>query len=57
MLEEAEDLEQLRWLGQGKHVAVIPFADPPGGLREVNLPEDIQAVGDMLGARHEAART
>lgn len=55
LLEESEDLEQLRWLSMGKRVVCIPFGAEYAGLREVNVMEDIQAVADMLGHRHEAA--
>lgn len=44
VLEEAEGLEQLRFLDLGMPVRVVDVAVPEGGLWEVNNPEDIAIV-------------
>ncbi|KPF79981.1 hypothetical protein IP88_01120 [alpha proteobacterium AAP81b] len=49
--ERAEGLEQLRFLHLGLTVALVEVAAPPGGLWEVNNPEDIATVEAMLAAR------
>lgn len=49
--EVAEGLEQLRCLDIGMAVALVEVDAPPGGLWEVNNPEDVAVVEAMLAAR------
>lgn len=53
-LEEVEGLEQLRFLHAGIPVRMIEVGDPPGGIWEVNNPEDIVNVEAALAERHIA---
>ncbi|MDF0490365.1 3-deoxy-manno-octulosonate cytidylyltransferase [Sphingomonas sp. H39-1-10] len=50
-LELVEGLEQLRFLDAGIPMRMVEVADPPGGLWEVNNPEDIVTVETALAAR------
>jgi 3-deoxy-manno-octulosonate cytidylyltransferase (CMP-KDO synthetase) len=47
-LEQAEGLEQLRFLAAGWPVHVVEAELPPGGIWEVNNPEDIALVEPLL---------
>ena len=47
-LEMLEGLEQLRFLGAGIKVAVVDVATPPFALRELNNPEDMEAIEQAL---------
>ncbi|WP_448659541.1 3-deoxy-manno-octulosonate cytidylyltransferase [Sphingomonas sp. CJ99] len=49
-LELAEGLEQLRFLEQGIAIRLVDVADRPGGLWEVNHPDDVPLVERLLGA-------
>lgn len=46
LLEEAERLEQLRWLEKGRVVQCVPVQCPE--LYEVNVPADLALVEDVL---------
>ena len=50
-LEEAEGLEQLRFLHAGIPIRMIEVGDPPGGIWEVNHPRDIVSVEAALAER------
>jgi len=47
-LETLEGLEQLRFLATGVPVAVVDVATPPFALRELNNPEDVEAIEQAL---------
>lgn len=47
-LESLESLEQLRFLAAGIPVAVVEVATPPFALRELNNPEDLEAIERSL---------
>jgi 3-deoxy-manno-octulosonate cytidylyltransferase (CMP-KDO synthetase) len=47
-LETLESLEQLRFLAIGVPVAVVDVATPPFALRELNNPEDVEAIEQAL---------
>ncbi|ABD25728.1 3-deoxy-manno-octulosonate cytidylyltransferase [Novosphingobium aromaticivorans DSM 12444] len=47
-LELAEGLEQLRFIHAGLPVTLVDVPAPPGGLWEVNNPEDVRVVEEML---------
>ena len=47
-LETLEGLEQLRFLAAGVPVAVVDVQTPPFALRELNNPEDVQAIEQAL---------
>lgn len=47
-LESLEGLEQLRFLAAGIKVAVVDVATPPFALRELNNPEDLEAIEQAL---------
>ena len=47
-LEMLEGLEQLRFLVAGVPIAVVDVATPPYALRELNNPEDIEAIEQAL---------
>jgi 3-deoxy-manno-octulosonate cytidylyltransferase (CMP-KDO synthetase) len=47
-LETLEGLEQLRFLATGVPVAVVDVATPPFALRELNNPEDVEAIERAL---------
>lgn len=48
-LEQAEGLEQLRFLHAGEAIAMVEIPLPAGGIWEVNNPEDIAVVSARLG--------
>lgn len=48
-LELAEGLEQLRYLEAGQQVRMVEVHQPPGGIWEVNNPEDVPLVEARLG--------
>lgn len=50
-LEEAEGLEQLRFLDIGIPIRLVDVAVPPGGLWEVNNPEDVAQVEAVMAIR------
>lgn len=50
-LEEAEGLEQLRFLDERIPVRLVEISEPAGGLWEVNNPDDIPAVEQALVLR------
>lgn len=47
-LEALEGLEQLRFLAAGIKIAVVDVATPPFALRELNNPEDMEAIEQAL---------
>jgi 3-deoxy-manno-octulosonate cytidylyltransferase (CMP-KDO synthetase) len=47
-LEQAEGLEQLRFLAQGWPVHLVEAELPPGGIWEVNNPADVDLVAPLL---------
>ena len=47
-LEELEGLEQLRFLVAGVPVAVVDVEPPPYVLRELNNPQDVEAIEQAL---------
>ena len=47
-LETLEGLEQLRFLAAGIPIAVVDVATPPFALRELNNPEDVEAIEAAL---------
>lgn len=47
-LETLEGLEQLRFLAAGIPIAVVDVATPPFALRELNNPEDLEAIEQAL---------
>ena len=47
-LEQLEGLEQLRFLTAGVRVAVVDVETPPFALRELNNPEDVEAIEQAL---------
>jgi 3-deoxy-manno-octulosonate cytidylyltransferase (CMP-KDO synthetase) len=47
-LEMLEGLEQLRFLAAGIKIAVVDVATPPFALRELNNPEDMEAIEQAL---------
>lgn len=47
-LETLEGLEQLRFLVAGVPIAVVDVEPPPFALRELNNPEDVQAIEQAL---------
>jgi 3-deoxy-manno-octulosonate cytidylyltransferase (CMP-KDO synthetase) len=49
-LETLEGLEQLRFLVAGIPIAVVEVATPPFALRELNNPEDVEAIEAALAA-------
>ncbi|MBV2150062.1 3-deoxy-manno-octulosonate cytidylyltransferase [Sphingobium sp. AS12] len=50
--EEAEGLEQLRFLDAGIPIRMVEVGAPPGGIWEVNSPSDVVAVEAGLTERH-----
>ncbi|RIA46348.1 3-deoxy-manno-octulosonate cytidylyltransferase (CMP-KDO synthetase) [Hephaestia caeni] len=50
--EQAEGLEQLRFLDAGIPVRMVEVGAPPGGIWEVNSPSDVVAVEAALTERH-----
>jgi 3-deoxy-manno-octulosonate cytidylyltransferase (CMP-KDO synthetase) len=50
-LELAEGLEQLRFLDMGHPIQAVSVPPPPGGLWEVNNPEDVPLVEAALRVR------
>ncbi|RIA46288.1 3-deoxy-manno-octulosonate cytidylyltransferase (CMP-KDO synthetase) [Hephaestia caeni] len=50
-LEQAEGLEQLRFLDEGIRVRMVEIEEPAGGLWEINNPWDIPYVEHALGLR------
>lgn len=50
-LEEAEGLEQLRFLDERIPVRMVEILEPVGGLWEVNNPDDIHVVEQALALR------
>ena len=51
-LEEAEGLEQLRFLDIGVPIRIVDVASPPGGIWEVNNPDDVARVEALMALRH-----
>lgn len=51
ILEEAEGLEQLRFIEHGHAVRVVPFAPIEWDCIELNNPEDVPAIEAILRAR------
>lgn len=51
-IEEAEGLEQLRFLHAGIPIRLIEVCSPPGGIWEVDNPADIPSVEAALAERH-----
>jgi len=49
--EQLEGLEQLRFLHAGIAIRMVAMAEPPGGLWEVNHPQDIELVEAGLRVR------
>lgn len=49
-LEQAEGLEQLRFLGHGVPIYAVEVSPPAGGFWEVNNPQDIPVVERALQA-------
>ena len=47
-LEQLEGLEQLRFLVAGVSIDVVDVATPPFSLRELNNPEDVDAIEESL---------
>lgn len=51
--EQAEGLEQLRFLDAGVPIHMVEAAMPDGGIWEVNNPEDVPVVERLLPAGHD----
>ena len=52
VFEETEGLEQLRFLDAGIPIRMIEVGAPPGGIWDVNSPEDLVSVEAALVERH-----
>ncbi|MGI9377603.1 MAG: cytidylyltransferase domain-containing protein, partial [Tsuneonella suprasediminis] len=52
IFEEAEGLEQLRFLDAGIPIRMVEVGAPPGGVWEIDSPSDVSAVEAALSERH-----